>query len=66
MDTEKDLSYKPKNCRLRGIPKDVYDIIIDAQAEKKKNCNCQYSIEQTIYLLIRKVTKNGSTHNTGT
>jgi hypothetical protein len=56
MDTINNL-YKPKNARLRAIPKEVYDIIIDAQAEQKKKCNCQYSIEQTIYLLIKRVKK---------
>lgn len=57
MDTTKEI-YRAKQARLRGIPKDVYDIIIDAQATQKKKCNCLFSIEQTIYLLLRKVVKN--------
>jgi hypothetical protein len=53
MDITKE-NYKPKHLQLRGIPKDIYDIVIDAQAEQKKKCNCQYSLEQTIYLLLRR------------
>lgn len=49
--------YKPKQLRLRQMPKDVYDLVITAQAEQKKKCNCQYNIEQTIYLMIRKLEK---------
>lgn len=56
IDTKKE-EYKPKNSRLRAIPKDVYDTIIDEQAKQKKKCNCQFSIEQTIYLIIRKISR---------
>ena len=43
------------------MPKDIHDILLDAQAEIKKKCDCQFSIEQTIYSLIRKsVKKNES------
>jgi len=49
--------YKPKQLRLREMPKDVYDIILDAQTEHKKKCNCQFSQEQTIYKIIRKAAK---------
>lgn len=49
--------YKPKNLQLRGIPKDVYDILIDKQALQKKKCSCQFSLEQTVYQLIRKFGK---------
>jgi hypothetical protein len=49
--------YKPKSYRLREMPKDVYDLIIDEQAKKKKSCNCQFSIESTIYMMLRRAGK---------
>lgn len=57
MVTEKNdkSNYKPKSSRLSAIPKDVYDMILEAQLQQKQKCNCQYSIEQTIYLMIRKL-----------
>ncbi len=50
-------NYKPKQLRLREMPKDIYDIILDVQTEQKKKCNCQFSQEQTIYKIIRKAAK---------
>lgn len=46
--------YMTKKLLLRAVPLDVYRIILQEQAEQKVNCNCQFSIEKTIYKLIRK------------
>ncbi len=53
-------SEKLKQHKLKAIPPDVYDILLDEQKEKKKQCHCQYSIEQTIYMLIRRAAKKPS------
>ena len=53
-----DEIYKSKQMRLREMPKDVYEILIDAQSAQKKKCNCQYSLEQTIYKLVRLTAKS--------
>jgi len=45
---------KPKQMRLRNMPQDVRDIIIREQAKLKEKCNCQKSLETTIYSLIRQ------------
>lgn len=37
----------------KSVPVDVYRILLIKQAEIKIACNCQYSIEQTIYKMIR-------------
>lgn len=55
--TAEDPAYKPKQYRLREMPKDVHDIILDVQNKVKKDCDCQFSQEQTIYKLIRKAAK---------
>lgn len=57
MDTTNQ-DYKPKQLRLREMPKDVYDLILEAQLVQKKKCNCMFSLEQTIYSIIRKVSKS--------
>jgi hypothetical protein len=44
---------KLKQHKLKAIPEDVYRIILEKQLEHKLHCNCQFSIEQTIYKLIR-------------
>jgi hypothetical protein len=49
--------YKPKHLQLRGMPKDVRDIILEFQKEKKQTCNCQFSMEQTVYMIVRKASK---------
>lgn len=42
------------SCMLKCIPSDVYDIIIDEQGkEKKSKKKGQFSIELTIYKIIR-------------
>ncbi len=48
---------KPKQHKLKAIPADVYTIILEQQAKSKIDCKCQFSIEQTIYKLIRKAVK---------
>jgi hypothetical protein len=55
--TAEDPAYKPKQYRLREMPKDIYDIIMDVQTEQRKRCQCQFSKEQTIYKIIRKAAK---------
>jgi hypothetical protein len=58
MDTTNiKVGYKPKQMRLREMPKDVRDILLDVQTTKKKKCNCHFSLEQTIYMIIRKANK---------
>ncbi len=58
MATKKEV-YSPKQFRLREMPEDVYHILLTTQAEKKKSCNCQFSLEQTIYKIIREFRRNG-------
>lgn len=48
---------KPKQLRLDAVPKDVYKILITEQGKKKVDCECQFSLEQTIYMLIRRAVK---------
>ena len=50
--------YKAKQLRLREMPEDVYSILLKEQAEQKQKCKCQFSLEQTIYKLIRKATRH--------
>jgi len=37
------------------IPDDVLAIIQDAQNQQEKDCKCNFSVESTVYLLIRKL-----------
>ncbi len=48
---------KLKQHKLKAIPADVYTILLEQQAKTKIECRCQFSIEQTIYKLIRKAVK---------
>lgn len=56
-DNENQSVEKGKKMILRNIPKDVYKIILVEQGKKKVDCECQFSIEQTIYMLIRWAAK---------
>lgn len=56
-DNENQSVEKAKKMILRNIPKDVYKIILTEQGKKKVDCECQFSIEQTIYMLIRRAVK---------
>jgi hypothetical protein len=57
MDTSISEEYKPRQMRLREMPEDVRKILLQKQAEHKIKCNCHYSLEQTIYKLIRAAAK---------
>lgn len=46
-----------KTLKLRKIPPDVYNILLKIQGDKKVKCNCQYSLEQTVYMIIRKTSE---------
>lgn len=51
--------YKPAiRILTKRLPADVRKIIFDTQAEVKKECQCQFSQEQTIYKLIRLAAKS--------
>lgn len=50
-----DVNTKTKTLKLRKIPPDVYGILLRIQGDKKVKCNCQYSLEQTVYMIIRKM-----------
>lgn len=52
---------KTKTLKLRKIPMDVYKLILKHQGIKKTECGCQYSMEQTIYSLIRRACKVNAT-----
>jgi hypothetical protein len=41
----------------RHIPKDIKDYLLKRQAEIKAGCNCQVSIEATIYKIVREAKK---------
>ena len=49
--------HKLHQMRLNAIPDDVRTILLRAQLEKKISCNCQFSLEQTVYMLLRKAGK---------
>lgn len=53
-----------KQIQLRNVPEDIRVILIREQAELKEKCNCQKSLETTIYSIIRqlKKTNNNETH----
>jgi len=62
MNTE-NTAYKPKNLRLKAIPEDVYDMLLDEQSQQKKaHKTSQFNLEKVIYILIRK-SKNGKVSN---
>lgn len=61
MNTTTNEAYKPKQYRLREMPKDVHQILLSEQATQKSKCNCQFSLEQTMYMLIRKAKKSDQT-----
>ena len=46
-----------KEIKLKRTPPDVYKILLKEQARKKISCGCQFSLEQTVYMLIRKFEK---------
>jgi hypothetical protein len=48
---------KPSTCYLKSIPVDVLDYVKQEQKHIRENCNCQYSLETTIYTIIRKYKK---------
>lgn len=37
----------------KKMPADIYSIILKKQSEIKNDCNCQFSLEKTIYKLIK-------------
>lgn len=45
---------KLKTLPLKKVPKDVYDILLDKQLMFKKNCNCSYSLQRTVFAIIRQ------------
>jgi hypothetical protein len=55
--TNQNQSGKKKPMILRDIPSDVKKIILQEQGKKKADCECQFSMEQTIYMLIRRAVK---------
>jgi hypothetical protein len=54
MDAKKT---ETKTFKLKKIPPDVYNILLKVQGDKKVKCNCQYSLEQTVYMIIRENAK---------
>lgn len=52
---------KTKILNLRKIPMDVYKMILEQQGIKKAECGCQYSMEQTVYMLIRRACRTNET-----
>jgi Tfp pilus assembly ATPase PilU len=44
---------RKRSFTLKQIPKDVWDIMIDQQADFKKTCDCNYSLERTVFKIIR-------------
>lgn len=50
---------KMRTWPLKAVPEDVRKTVLDEQARLKKECNCQKSIQSTIYSIIRKFGKQG-------
>lgn len=44
---------KGKPILLKDVPKDVYDILIDEQAKIRKQGSKMYSLQSTVYKIIR-------------
>lgn len=38
---------------LKKVPKEIRDFLLEQQLKVKKNKQCQFSIEQTIYKIIK-------------
>lgn len=55
-----------KSLLLRQMPKDIHDYLLGQQMELKKSCNCQKSIETTIYSIIRRFKKHQEDNATPT
>lgn len=46
---------KYKSILLKEVPKDVYDILVDEQAKVRKEKNKVFSLESTVYKIVREV-----------
>lgn len=45
---------KGKAILLKEVPKDVYDILLDEQTRVRKEGNKVFSLERTIYKIVRE------------
>ncbi len=43
---------------LKNVPQDIYNLLVDKQAEMKKKIGANFGLEATIYKLIRESNKN--------
>jgi hypothetical protein len=43
---------------LKNVPQDIYNLLVDKQAEMKKKIGANFGLEATIYKLIRESIKN--------
>lgn len=48
---------KGKSILLKEVPKDVYDILLDEQTKIRKDGNKVFSLERTIYKIVRDFNK---------
>jgi len=39
----------------KHLPDDIAEIVQDAQNNQEKECKCNFSMESTVYLLLRKL-----------
>lgn len=49
---------KPKSILLKEVPKDIYDILVDEQAKFRKEQNKMFSLERTVYKIIREIKRD--------
>ena len=42
---------------LKNVPQDIYNLLVDKQAEMKKKIGANFGLEATIYKLIRESNK---------
>ena len=42
---------------LKNVPHDIYNLLVDKQAEMKKKIGANFGLEATIYKLIRESNK---------
>lgn len=43
----------------KHLPEDVHEIILKAKKDQDSKCKCSFSLESTIYLIVRQFNLNG-------
>lgn len=54
MECEGKIEMEKKTLTLKDIPKNIYDLLIDEQAEIRKKTGKHISLERVIYRFIKR------------